>query len=281
MRVLFLILLAASVTQAQDLNRFEPYSVAFTDPDAAAQMVRSIVGDEGTVAVDLQGQQLLVMTTDARHQQIAAMMEKLNVPPKNVRIEVRFVGSGESSESEASVTGGGVVTLEDGVTHGAVKIRPRLINETTTTSGSTLQTLLVASGREGALRVGEEVPHLEWFMDYGLHCGIFVQRLSWQQVGSSLIVEPTVVGGGPMIRVRITPQLSGLVDGKPLQTRFAQVATEVYVQDGETFDIGGLNQHQAFYSRFLVGRSRSGQSETLRISLTPRILDTSNGRIQN
>ena len=274
MRFLFIILLSVGLAAAAEPDRFETYSVAFADPESAEQMVRSIVGESGTVAVDAKGQRLLVITTEDRHAQIAQMMKQLNVPPKNVRIDVSFSGGGESSDSEASVTGDGHVVIENGITHSTIKIKPKLINETTTTSSETVQTLMVASGREGTLRIGEEVPYLEWIVDYGFNHGVWAQRVNWQQVGSSLLVEPTVVGNGPMVRVRLTPQLSGLVDGKPMQTRFAQVATEVYVNDGQTFQIGGLDQHQDFYSRFLIGRSRSGRQETLNISLTPHIMDS-------
>jgi type II secretory pathway component GspD/PulD (secretin) len=276
-RTLCIIVAVVSVAWGAEVapNRFEAYSTAFTDPSAAEQMIRSIVGEDGNVAVDARGQRLLVMTTDERHAQIAAMMKKLNVPPKNVRIDVHFAGGGASHEAEASVSGDGQVVYEDGVTHGTIRIKPRILNETTTTSSDVLQTLMVASGREGALRVGEEVPYVEWIMDYGYSHGILAQRVNWQRVGASLLVEPTVVGDGPTIRVRITPQLSGLVDGRPMQTRFASVATEVYVTDGQTFPIGGLDQHRDFYSRFLVGRSRSGSAETLTISLTPHIVGTS------
>jgi type II secretory pathway component HofQ len=281
MRLLFILMLAVPAVFAQDSNRFESYSAAFTDPAAAADMARAVVGEEGTVALDARGQRLLVLTTDERHAQIADMMKKLNVPPKNVRIEVRFAGVGTSSDVEASVTGDGQVVIEEGVPHGTIRIKPRIINETTTRTTGALQTLLVASGREGILRVGEEVPYIEWFMDYGVRRGLFAQRVGWQQVGSSLVVEPTVVGNGPMIRIRITPQLSGVVDGRPLRTRFAQVATEVYVQDGQTFEIGGSEQNQDFYSRFLVGASRSGRGEAVHISLTPHIAESGVGPIEH
>jgi hypothetical protein len=76
-----------------------------------------------------------------------------------------------------------------------------------------------------------------------------------------------------MIRIRITPELSGLVNGHSLRTRFSRVATEVVVQNGQTFQIGGLDRDTDFYSRFLVGVSRSGSQQSLDILLTPRIMD--------
>ena len=75
-----------------------------------------------------------------------------------------------------------------------------------------------------------------------------------------------------MIRIRLTPELSGLVDGNVLHTRFSGVATEVVVQHGQTFQIGGLDKDNDFYSRFLVGFDRSGGQQKLNITLTPHIV---------
>jgi type II secretory pathway component GspD/PulD (secretin) len=137
------------------------------------------------------------------------------------------------------------------------------------------QTLLVASGRQASLRVGESVPYVDWFVDYGTRYGYLQQSINWKDVGASLIVEPVVIGEGPMIRIRLTPELSGLVDGNVYRTSFSRVATEIVVQDGQTFQIGGLDKDEDFYSRFLIGFDRSGSRQALNITLTPRIVDSS------
>ena len=266
------ILTASLVAFGQEAqNRFETYPVGYSDPAAVEQMIRSVVGTNGNVVMDEKNQRLLVITTDAGHAKIAEMMKTLNVPPRNVRIDVQFKGRGSSDESEISVSGNGEVIHEDGITYGTIKIKPRIIDQTTRTSSDVVQTLLVASGREGFLNVGESVPYLEWLTDYGLRCGYMTQKVAWQNVGARLVVQPTVVGEGGMIRIRLTPELSGLVDGQPLHTRFTKVSTEVVVQDGQTFPIGGLDQDSDFYSHFLIGRSRSGAEQTMQISLTPHI----------
>jgi hypothetical protein len=45
------------------------------------------------------------------------------------------------------------------------------------------------------------------------------------------------------------------------------------VQDGQTFQIGGMDKDNDFYSRFLIGFDRSGAQEALNITLTPHIVD--------
>jgi type II secretory pathway component GspD/PulD (secretin) len=257
---------------AAEPTSFETYSVVFADVRAAEEAARAIVGDEGSVTVDEPNHRLLVVTTSERHAQLAGMMQKLNVPPRNVRIEVRFKGASLEEDSGAGLNVEGGIARDPGLSHTTLRIKPRVVNETTRTSTDVTQTLLVASGREGMLHVGEEVPYLEWLMGCAFQWGYVRSQIAWQQVGSYLVVQPTVVGDGPLVRIRLTPELSGRVDGSPFRTRFARVATEVVVQDGQAFQIGGLDQDREFYSRFLVGSERGGTQGALEITLTPRIL---------
>jgi type II secretory pathway component GspD/PulD (secretin) len=151
-------------------------------------------------------------------------------------------------------------------------LKPQVSDTSIETSSSTAQQILVSSGRQASIFVGETVPHLEWIMDYGLQAGIFTERMEWQTVGASLVVEPFVVGDGPMIRVRLTPELSGLVNGNPHRKRLTQVSTEVVVREGVPFGLGGLSENKDFYSRFLVGIDRRGNSQSLDIELVAHIV---------
>jgi hypothetical protein len=101
--------------------------------------------------------------------------------------------------------------------------------------------------------------------------GFIQSQVAWRDVGSFLAVEPTVIGDGPLIRVRVTPELVGTVNGSPYETKFSSVATEVTVSDGETITIGSDAKNTEFYSRFLIGVSRSGSSRRLNITMTPHI----------
>ena len=271
--VFFLAALAVFAQQGQ--SHFEVYDLGFADAQSAVEMVKAIIGPTGSVSLDQANHRLLVVATSERHAQVADMMRKLNVPPKNVRIEVRFIGSSSHQEEGVEMKAAGGMTRSEGITRTTIKVRPRMENTTFTASSDVAQLLLVASGREGVLRVGESVPYVDWFVDYSLRCGYLQQRIHWEEVGASLIVEPTVIGDGPLIRIRLTPELSGLVEGNIYQTRFSRAATEVVVQNGQTFQIGGLDKDNEFYSRFLIGFNRNGDRQALNISLTPHIVGAS------
>ena len=269
-----LLLVLCLAVRAQDgaPTRFEAYSFSGADPRAVEETLRFLAGPDANVVMDEAHRRVLVVTTDENHARIAEAMRTLDVPPMNVRIRVRFAGRADSRESEASLGAGGEVVHTEGLTHTTIRVKPRIRDTTTQVSSDVTQTLLVASGREGMLRIGEGVPYLEWLMYYGLHWGYLQQRVNWQRVGSFLVVEPVVIGNGPMIRIRLTPELRGTVDGNPLHTRFAGVSTELVVQDGQSFQIGGRAEDADFYTRFLVGFSRGGSQESLQIFLTPEIM---------
>ena len=269
-----LILLPASQAQ-QPPHRVGIYPLGFADAPSTLDLMQKVVGPTGTVSLDEVNHRLVVMASDETHAQLAALLGKLNVAPKNVRIEVRFNDESTRRSSGAGVSAVGGIVLGSGGTRTTLAVLPRLENTTTVISSDVTQTLLVMSGREAVLRVGESVPYAEWLVNYGFQWGYLQERIAWRDVGASLVVEPTVIGNGPMIQVRLTPELSGLVDGNPYHVRISRVATEVTVQDGQTFQIGGLNKDEDFYSHFLVGFDRGGNQQTLNISLTPRIVSAS------
>lgn len=154
--VILLLLLAVWVVSAQpEQNHFEVYNLGFSDPVSAVDMVRVIVGPAGSVSLDEVNRRLLVVTTKEKHAQVADMMRKLNVPPKNVRIDVRFLGSSSQQNIGAEIRTSGEIVREEGITRTKIKVKPRIENTTLTASSDVIQTLLVANGREGLLRVGE------------------------------------------------------------------------------------------------------------------------------
>ena len=270
-RFVCLCLLGISV-RAQEASQFSAYPVGDTDLAAAEQVVRSVLTADDTVARDEKGRRLLIMAPDSRQRKVADIMAKLNPPARNIRIQVKFRGTSRQEEREASVRGQGQVVLTPGGVSGTIKLQPRVVNELSTGQRDTTQLLLVASGREASLRVGEEVPYLDWVNDYGLSHGWLTQRIAWQRVGASLIVQPTLIGDGPDLRIRIIPELSGQVNGQVQRIRFAEAATELVARDGQPLQLAGFDEHREFYDRFLVGLRKGGQAETLSIELTPQVM---------
>ncbi len=252
------------------------YPVVFGDPNALETFARTIVADEGHVVQDAQGRRLIVVTTAEHHKTLNEVLGQADAQTGNVRIEVRFREDGVERDTGAAIRGEGDVIFGPDGTDASVVLRPELRYTVTETTADTRQILMTASGREAALRVGESVPYIDWITEYGWHGGYTESRVHWQDVGSFLVVTPTIMADGSTIHVRLTPELRGHVEGRPHHMRFAGLATEVIVRDGQTLSIGGHVQDQEFYSRFLIGMDRSGVRRTLNIELTPHIIHAGN-----
>lgn len=266
---------ALADTNTTEIPVFNTYDIGFADASNAVEVVRTVVAPDGKVFYDPATRKLMVLATSNRLDAVAGVVKQLNVPPNNVSVTVRFLGQGTSRRRGASLSGGGGVIVTGGRARSSITIQPEIKHQTTETSTQTSQQLLVSSGRQASIFIGEEVPYMEWLMEYGRRHHYFEGRIAWQKVGASLVIEPLVVGRGPLIRLRLTPELSGTVDGNPYRTRFANVATEVTVTDGVPFPLGGLSEKNDFFSRFLVGVDDTGQAHNLQIELTARIIPPS------
>lgn len=259
--------LAIAVAATNETQTLKTYPL---DPNNTAilETVRTLAGKEGVVTPDRANSRVLVITTAARHEQIKQSVPVLVVMSRNVRIEVRFQQAGR--QQQRGVTVGGRGTLEAG--RGRMRINVGAVDKTTTTSDNTTQLLVVSSGRAASLFVGTEVPYLDYLTDYLLGQRVLAERIAWERVGAQLMVQPTIIGEGPNINIKLYPQLSGMVGGKPYTRQLIELATELEVADGRTIQIGGLGRHADFYSRFLVGVQQDGSTQSLNISLTPHIL---------
>lgn len=265
-------LLASGATNSTDLPVFKTYDIGFADGSNAVDIVKTVIGESGKAFFDPATRKLMILSDNNGHAAVADIVKQLNVPPRNVSVAVRFIGKGTGNQRTASVSAQGGVVIDNSGSRSTLRIQPTLADRRTETSSNTRQQLLVSSGRQASIFIGEEVPYIEWLMEYGRRHHYIEQQVSWQRVGATLVIEPVVIGDGPLIRLKLIPELSGLVNNNPYRTRFANVATEVTVSDGVPFSLGGLTEKNDFYSRFLIGMDRHGRQETLDIELTASII---------
>lgn len=258
------------------IPEFKAYKLGFADGPNTVETITNVVGQEVKIIYDQATRQLLVIATSNQHAMVSRLVKQLNIPPKNVRVIVQFRNRARSRDTGASVSGKGRFTLDGRDTPTSMTVRPRVEDQRTEVDSATRQQLLVTSGKQASLFIGENVPYLEWLMDYGWRQQIIAQHIEWQRVGAYLLVEPTIIGDGPTIRVRLTPELSGRVNGNPYRTKFTTVSTEVTATDGIPFSLGGLAEKNEFYSHFLIGAQRGHEHQTLDIEMTANILTAGN-----
>lgn len=270
--LLAVIVLTSPVGAAEAPYSIQVVPLGFADPEATQQTLRDLYGSDAGFQVHRLDNRLVIRAAPEQQKQIADLIRQLDIRPKNIQISVRMNQHGQDESHGASLHGQGRVVIGSDGAHGTLRIDPRLHSRSSSRQENTVQILTAMSGRSASLVVGERVPYLEWLMEYGRRGGMVSGQIAWDQVGASLAFEPQVIGDGPMIRIRVVPELSGRADGHPERVRFTKAATEVTVRDGETVKLGGLQGDEAFTSRFLIGMESSGSSSSLDITLTPRIL---------
>jgi hypothetical protein len=236
-------------------------------------MIREMCGPTARIVLDSQGRRLMVYASSNDHARIEQVLSKANVPARNIRVDVATTESGTDAETGGGISGSGNVVIGSGGTRGNVRLTPHIENRSTRIESSSSQTLTMQSGSESVLYVGQDVPHLDWLMDYGVRCGYMQQRTAWRRVGAYLRVKATAIGDGSTVALRIVPEISGMAGDRAAHGRVVNVATEGTGKNGQTVELGGLNENRDFYSRFLVGMDRQGHSRQLRIVATPHVLE--------
>ena len=247
------------------------YKVRFADATEIAAVIPMMMPSTNGLVVKTVAKNIMVRGTPEQHEIIRQMLRDLDAPPKNIQVNVRFGTSGGSHEREIGIRPRGPIVIDSEGVHGS--LQGSLTDQSTTMRENTTQMLVAADGRSATIRVGERVPHVSWLTQYGYRHG-YVREvgIEWRDVGSFLRMEPTIVAPG-LIRVRLTPELSGrLENGDRQSIQFTHLATEVTVADGQTISIGGFSKDEDFSSKFLIGRGSSGESSVTDITLTPRIL---------
>ena len=262
---------AAPAFGAPARTELRVYDLGLADVLMAADVVRGLLSADGKVYPDPAQHRLVVSDRPDVHARVAQALRTLAVAPRNVRIEVtarlertdrdRQIGASGSVGAGPVGVGAGRRPAERGVSIGAEDSRSR-------TTVDARQQLLVLSGGRASLTVAEQVPYSEWLFTWGVAHGLWAQSVAWQQVGTSMVVEPRVLGDGT-IHVRLTPRFDYRAGGASEAVDVSELSTEVVVHAGEPIDLGGVPfRDETFRERFLAGLDESGQ--TARVAMTLR-----------
>ncbi|MCH8263415.1 MAG: hypothetical protein IIA77_10325 [Proteobacteria bacterium] len=128
------------------------------------------------------------------------------------------------------------------------------------------QFLVVTDGREGRIFVGKNLPYVQWYRDYLSEEGYLTAQISFRNVGTSLLVEPRIVGN--RIEITVTPEISYESPEASGTIAVRKLSTTIIASDGETVYAGSHFRRSAFENRFY--RRQTG--ETFEVWITPRIL---------
>ena len=256
-----------------DETHVSTYPLKWADIDQAAEVLQDLMGKNGRVFKYKPRNELIVSASSNQHEQVKALLESLDRPLPNVRLDVDMNMSMSGSDTAFGIEGSGKVIIKPGPNATHFKFTPKARHQTTTGVNNTRQTLVVQSGREGHLHIGEIIPYADWLFYYGKSHGYIDWdfNFTYRPIGASLIAQPEVIGQGPLLTVTLTPELTVLVGDEHKRFRFTKVATTVTGTDGQPISLGGLTNSNEFYRKFLVGYDSNGKVKTTRITLTPHI----------
>lgn len=255
--------------------QFRAYPVVSGGGVDILEGVQIVAGPDAKVTLAPSGKQIYVMADESGHSRVRQLLgASLPHEVRNIRVVVEFREKSSGTRGESGLDGS--VEIERLAGHGRMKVRlrPRVENMMSGSDALTRQDLLLMNGSEGSIFVGEEVPFFDWLVEYAVGAGVLraEQAVSRRKVGALLRVQVLLVGNGPMIRIRLTPELTYVANGRNERIRYTSVSTEVVGYHGQPLRIGGLLKHGEFYDRFLAGSRRSGGRSALEVTMTPWIV---------
>ena len=165
-----------------------------------------------------------------------------------VRIEARFVDRASCAEAGWGATGQILIPPQPG---DPALLRWRQARVVATSL--TRQSVTLARGGRGLIRVGREIPFAGWFLRHGIRSGWLETGGEWREVESALEVEawPNAVDG--TVRLVIEPEFSYLTGRSRRAVSFPDQRTEIVIKPGAEVRFAPTAALEAFYSRLLSG----------------------------
>jgi general secretion pathway protein D len=233
--------------------------------DTGAAPLRSdavaVRGEGLTMSVDPRSNTLIFFTTGARYQTLLPMIQRLDVPPKQILLEtmiaeVTLTGefaygvefaftSGNFSGGTAGglnlPSGGLALNWIDSITQ---QVRVKLSATNTLVNVLSNPTLVVRDGVEASIIVGNDVPTIGATATDPLTSDTQITQVLYRKTGLDLRIRPTINAAGVVV-MEITQSISNTVpgasnvEGAPIFFERA-VTTEVVARSGESILLAGL-----------------------------------------
>ena len=178
----------------------------------------------------------------------AQPLEPTVVPGAFVRIEARFVDRASGTEAGWGATGQILIPPQPG---DPALLRWRQARAVATSLSR--QSVTLARGGRGLIRVGREIPFAGWFLRYGTRCGWLEAGIEWREVESALEVVAVSQAVDGTVRLVIAPEFSYLTGRTRRSVFFPDERTEIVVTPGAEIHFAPPAALAAFYSRLLAG----------------------------
>ncbi len=243
--------------------------------DEARQIAAPFLSKQGRLGFAQSRNLLIIHDFPENIEAIRKVLKKVDAAPVNIRIDVAFDQTRESSGAGAGLDIRGLTVRRRGgrtevggsavLSAGAGQRRSRSF---------TNQFILTLNGHAASIWVGKEVADPVWVREYGSRHGWWREELGLvkRRLGASLEVRPRLLSGDN-IEIQVYPRLSAR-GPEPFSVDVKELMTKVVARDGQTVRLGGLDQRKrdAYMRLFGIGHVFDGSRLT--ITLTPHIVRT-------
>lgn len=167
--------------------------------EALIPLIEPLLEDGETVSG--RGSLLIINTGERRYQELLTVIERLDLPPKQLLIEIRapqrFTNDNRQQQTELIFS-----TQEGG------RIEHRSSSTLTTRDNSNVHSIRVLSGYAAHIESGQIVPLLSESFQFGGRPGFRGAELSYHKVANSISLLPQLHGNS--VTLQITPHYSSL-----------------------------------------------------------------------
>jgi general secretion pathway protein D len=268
----------------------------------------AVQGEGVTLSVDPRSNTLIFFTTGTHYQTLLPMVQRLDVPPKQILLETmiaevtltgEFAYGVEFAFTEGDFSGGtaGGLNLPSGglalnwVQGLSQQVRIKLSASNTLVNVLSNPTLVVRDGVEASIKVGNDVPTVGATATDPLESNTQITQVLYRKTGLDLKIRPTINAEGVVV-MEINQSISNTVpgasdvQGAPVFFERA-VTTEVVARSGESILLAGLiserkNDNSAKVPGFgdipglgylFRSDSKSKERTELVVLITPRVIE--------
>lgn len=115
------------------------------------------------------------------------------------------------------------------------------------------QSVVLAPGGRGLIRVGRQIPFAGWFLQRGIRCGWIEPGTAWGDVEAALEVEFDVSEDDGTVSLALTPEFSYPSGRSRACVPFAGDRAEIVLTPGAEVRFAPDAELAAFYGRLLAG----------------------------
>jgi hypothetical protein len=230
-----------------------------------------LLSPAGRISSDARTNSLIVVDTPASIQRIVEVVQRLDLAPVTLRIDVRF-GQSRSADKqgarvEGRLSGNGWQVSTDRPDQDGVHVR--IYDQTRTESRSSKFSVTTLSGSPAYMTVGTEVPYRQRKNGICRRYGGCPPAVEFHRVETGFWIIPLLAGD--RIDLEIVPQIADLASGK--RVRFSAASARVRVRPGQWTEIGGGDKAETDALAEILGVAGTRENDAFSISLKVERLD--------